>query len=224
MNPRFLVFGDSHAGTLGRAAKALELDFAGGSVMAGYYMNDTFCEVRDGRFEMLSKLGTERLAHRLSRDGLGSNLLDIDLPILSTVGFNSANFCSQFCDEDLAIEGSPGTRFISSACFEAVVDGSRRGALAFYAILKAAGKTVYAVPSPQRFRAGQQLLGRTFETVMFRRMAALGVPLVDVRAETTDENGALRREFASTLDRVHANDAFGAVVIERFFALLRDAS
>lgn len=220
MNPRFFIFGDSHAGTLSRAAKALKLDFAGGSVMAGMYMDDTFCEVREGKFEMLSKLGTERLAKRLSDGGLGANLLDIDLPILATVGFNTANFCSRFCAQDLAIEGSPGTRFISSACFEAVVDGARRGPLAFYALLKAAGKTVYVVPSPQRYKDGHMGIGHAFEEVMERRMTALGVPLVDVRAETIGENGMLRHEFASTLDRVHANDAFGALVIERFFAML----
>jgi hypothetical protein len=220
MNPKFYIFGDSHSGTLMRAARTLSLDFAGGSIMAGHYMNDTFCAVEDGQFRMLTDIGRERVAYRLKLDGLGPNLLDIDLPFLTTVGFNTTNFFGEFKNDNLAILGTPEGTLISRDCFAAVVRARRRGALGFYAALKQAGKTVHAVLSPQRFSDEQKPVCREFETVMMRRLNELGVPIVDVRAETTDENGVLRPEFASTIDRVHANDAFGAVVFEKYFRML----
>jgi hypothetical protein len=220
MPPKFYIFGDSHAGTLMRAARALSIDHAGGSVMAGQYMNDTFCAVENGKLRMLSQLGVERLAIRLHNDGLDDDLLDIDMPFLTTVGFNTTNFFSYFREDGLTILGSPGGRLISQSCFDAVVLGARRGAFGFYRALREAGKTVHAVLSPQRFTNQQKPICQAFETVMMRHLNALGVAVVDVRAETTNENGVLRREFTSDEDHVHANDAFGEVVFEKYFAML----
>jgi hypothetical protein len=220
MNPRCFIFGDSHAGTLSRAAQVLALDFAGGSVMAGLHMNDIFFKVEDGRFEMLSELGRERLAKRLADSRLGSNLLDIDMPIVSTVGFNAQSFASQFQQEGLAVAGSSGERFISRACFEAVVEDARCGALEFYRALKQAGKTVYAVLPPQRFSEDKRNVFKAFEAVMIHQMSAMGVGIVDVRAETTGSDGVCLPQFASTSDRVHANDAFGEVVFGKLFEML----
>ena len=219
MPPKFFIFGDLHAGTLMRAARTLSLEFAGGSIMAGMHLNDTFCAVDDGHLRMLTKMGRERLARRLSNDGLGPNLLDVDMPFLCTVGFNTTNFCGHFQNDGLTILGAPGGRMISRGCFEAVALARRAGALGFYRALREAGKTVHAVLSPQRFSEQQKIVCRAFETVMTRHLSELGVGIVDVRAQTTDEHGVLRPEFASS-DHVHANDAFGAVVFEKYFAML----
>lgn len=222
MNPEFFIFGDSHAGTLMRAAKAMGIDFAGGSILAGMYLNDYFCTVEDGQFKMLTETGETRLALRLRRDGLSDNLLDADLPILSTVGFNTNNFAAIFQREGLAILGSEGEHFITQACFEAVVLSARRGALDFYRRLKQAGKTVFATRSPQRFTEDQIVVAGAFEEVIARALAKIGVPIVDVRAQTTDNRGLLLSQFANTegRDRVHGNDAYGRIVIERFHRAL----
>jgi hypothetical protein len=220
MPPKFYIFGDSHAGTLLRAARSLSLAHAGGSILAGRLLNDPFCAVEDGKFRMTSAQGVERLDHRMGQDGLDGNLLDVDMPFLCTVGFNTTNFFGNLRTENLTIRGGPDGRTISQACFEAVVVGARRGAFEFYSALVAAGKTVHAVLSPQRFSDEQKLICRAFETVMMRELRALGIGIVDVRAETTDETGVLRPEFASAIDHVHANDAFGAAVFERYFAML----
>jgi hypothetical protein len=224
MKPRFFLLGDSHAGTLMRAARVLNLDFAGGSIMAGQYMNEAFFKIENGRFEILSELGAPRLAKRLAEAGLGDNLLDLDMPILSTIGFNAGSFAAQFLKEDFAITGSPGEKFISAACFAALVEDARCGALEFYRALKQAGKSVYAVPAPQRFGEDEKTVFQAFDAIMIRRVSEMGVGIVDVRAETTGSNGVLLPEFASSSDRVHANDAFGEIVFAKFFEMLnRDA-
>jgi hypothetical protein len=220
MKPRFFIIGDSHAGTLTRAARALDLDFAGGSIMAGHYMNKGFFKIANGRFEILSELGAPRLAKRLAEGGLGDNLLDLDMPILSTVGFNAGSFAAQFVKEGLAIAGGLGEKFISRACFEALVEDSRCGALEFYRALMRAGKTVYAVPAPQRLDKDGKIVFKSFEAIMIRHVSAMGVGIVDVRAETTGSDGVLLPQYASSRDRVHANDAFGEVVFGRFFEML----
>ncbi len=118
----------------------MNLDFAGGSIMAGHHMNEGFFKIADGRFEMLSELGAPRLTKRLVDAGLGDNLLGLDMPILSTIGFNTHNFVWRFLKEDLAFAGSRGEKVISRACFEALVEDARCGALEFYRALKQAGK------------------------------------------------------------------------------------
>lgn len=225
MPPRFLIFGDSHSGTLMRAAQSMGLDFAGGSIMAGQNLNRPFFTIVDGALVMSSALGRQRLAVRLQQTGLGPNLLDADMPILSTVGFNTNNFESLFRAENLAIRNSPGSRFISMACFEAVVLGARLGAFEFYRTLRAFGKTVFAVRSPQRFAPSQAVVCHAFEEIVARQLAGMGVRIVDVRAETTDETGALRPEFARAEagDRVHGNNDYGKAVLNRFTQMLAAA-
>jgi hypothetical protein len=221
MPAKFFIFGESHSGRLLRAARGLRLEFDGGSVMAGEHFHTPFFSVADGRFEMLAELGKERLAKRLSDAGL-SNLWDVDVPFLSTVGFNTTNFSNAFDREGFASAPVRGRRTVSHACFDAVVKSARAGALAFYAALRDAGKRVYAVPSPQRFPENQIELCRAFEAVMIREVTALGVTMVDVRAETTDARGILRPEYAYEQDHVHANDAFGEIVLRKFGEMLRE--
>ena len=220
---KFFLFGDSHAGPLMRAAESMDLGFAGGSIMAGKHMNDPFFAVKDGVFEMLTELGRERLAIRLERAGLDENLLALDMPFLCTLGFNTHSFYSSFREErDFAVRGSQGKWFVTAACFEAVVTGARQGTFAFYAALCDAGKDVYAVRSPQRFDAKQAPVWKAYEDIVAGKLAAMGVKIVDVRAETTDENGALRPEFASAdpKDRVHANNDYATIVLKRFEEML----
>jgi hypothetical protein len=219
MQPKFFIFGDSHSGRLLRAARGLRLDFSGGSVMAGDYFNLPFFTVENGRFHMTAELGKERLAKRLAEAGV-SDLLEVGLPFLSTVGFNTTNFTNRFENEGFALASAPGKTMISQACFATVVESARAGALAFYRALRDTGKRVYAVPSPQRFPEGQAGLCRAFEAVMIRRLSELGVAIVDVRAQTTDARGLLRPEYFYEQDHVHANDAFGEIVLRKFFTMV----
>jgi hypothetical protein len=218
MPPDFLLLGDSHAGALKRAAEALNVSFTGGNLMAGKEMNDYFFRIDGNQFVLTSESASRLLAGYLRKGKLGQNLLDIEVPLLSTVGFNTHNFESAFRNQGLTIDAAENKRFISAACFEAVVDGARRGALEFYRALRQADRIVYAVLSPQRFAPEKAAVCRAFEVVMVRRLLALGVGIIDVRAETTDGEGVLLSKFEpeKTEDWVHANGDFGAIVIKKF--------
>lgn len=218
--PKFFIFGDSHAGTLMRAARTLGLDFAGGSIMAGMYLNDPFFDVCDGCFVMKTDLGAERLNFRLTEAGLGENFLDVDMPILSTVGFNATNFSGPFISSDFAIEDGPVKRLLSMACFRAVVEASRQGAIEFYRALTQEKKNVFAVLSPQRFTRDNFATCKAFNKTMVDLVSAMGVKIIDVSAETTGPDGILLPEFGSSQDHAHGNDAFGTVVFRRFSEML----
>jgi hypothetical protein len=215
--PNFFLFGDSHAGTLMRAARTLGVDFAGGSIMSGSQMNDIFFKVRRERFIMTSALGRERLQTRLSDAGLGGNMLDLDMPIISTVGFNALSFSNSFWDEGFSISHVPPRRRISMACFGAVVEASRKGPREFYRLLaQEQKKDVYAVLSPRRPLPEKRDIFDAFDAVMTGMVTAFGVKIIDVTAETTGSDGLLLPEFASTADHVHGNDAFGEIVLRKF--------
>ena len=80
--------------------------------------------------------------------------------------------------------------------------------------------------SPQRFNQDQvRRSGKAYEDVVVKRLTAMGVHIVDIRAETTDSRGALRPEFASVEpnDQIHANDNYARIVLDRFAEML-DAS
>jgi hypothetical protein len=181
-------------------------------------MNDYFFRIDGNEFVLLSEGKQRYLEKHLTKSGFKKNLFNITVPILSTVGFNTHNFESAFRNEGLTINPSEDKRFVSAACFEAVVDGARRGALEFYRALRQADRNVYAVLSPQRFAPEKAAVCRAFEAVMVRRLLALGVGIIDVRAETTDGEGVLLSKFEpeKTEDWVHANDDFGAIVIKKF--------
>ncbi len=55
---------------------------------------------------------------------------------------------------------------------------------------------------------------------MIRNISAIGIGIVDVRAETTGSDGVLLPRYASSRDGVHANNAFGEAVFDRFFEIL----
>lgn len=220
--PRFFLIGDSHSGTIMRAANAMGADYCGGSIMAGKYMNDHFCKVEDGVFSIFVEMGQARLDKRLSDAELPPNLLDVELPILSTIGFNTKLFVSLFTREGLAIAGSAGERFLTAQCFRALVLGARRGSLEFYRLLRGAGKSVHVALSPQRFTKEEAVVARAFDRIMIAEVAAMGVGVIDTRAATTDADGVLRPKFASLDpdDRVHGNNRFGKLVIDTFNAAL----
>ena len=221
MHTKFLLLGDSHINALARAAASLGFPCVGGYLGAGRLLNDYFFAVEGGAFKPLVPAMAARLAGFLETGGLGTDLLRVNVPVLTTIGFNTHNFEAAFRREKLAMGEMEGDDFISLACFEAAVEGARRGALEFYRTLIAAGKTIYAIPSPQRFSKGSIAVCRAFENVLLRRLSELGVQIVDVREATTRNDGRLLEKFESDRegDFVHANQAFGEIVLRRFLEI-----
>jgi hypothetical protein len=233
MQPEFLIIGDSHSSALRQAANQLGISCAGGFLVPGRFMNDYFFRVRDGRFELLDtssqwgSFASSKLERHLLEAGGADNFFDLKMPILSTIGFNTHNFVRFFNRENLTIEAENSGQFLSEATFGAAVKGARRGGLEFYRTLTAMGKTVYAVPSPHRFP--NEAFGnifRNFERVMLKELSDMGVGIVDVRAETTDKASLLLPKYVTERpgDAQHGNAAYGAVVLQKFLAMLPSRS
>ncbi|MFE2139501.1 hypothetical protein ACFW9X_41060 [Streptomyces sp. NPDC059466] len=85
---RFLLLGDSHAGPLGRAARAAGLPFLGGPIGAGREFNADFFDLRGGDV-VFRKEEAERL-YRAFLEELGVPGLDrLTIPLVATFGLSA---------------------------------------------------------------------------------------------------------------------------------------
>lgn len=215
----FFLIGNSHAICLAVAARKKRIPFHGGPLTAGEAVSGPACSVEGGRFRLLDPTRETKLREYLDRFSRGIDLLDIGHPIVSTFGFNTQEFIRRMRCVELSYEfdDRPGAPHVSRQAFDAIVTCARTRAIDFYRALRERGLTVYCLCPPQRFALEDVALGRAFEGIVMSRIAALGVHLIDVRARTMDADGLLREEFlpARRDDRVHANAAFGAIVIDQ---------
>lgn len=214
---RFLLLGDSHAGPLGRAAKAAGIPFTGGPIGAGRDFNGRFLDLLDGDLAFRKPAAQEYYRGFLDELGV-SNLArigELGIPLVSTFGFNVHTFATT---ENWTFHRLPGggfaPGFLTSGLFDEIVRAMARDALAFYRHTRGLGLRVLAVLPPQRvpamsdpqvFLAAQDTIART--------LAPLGVELVDLRARVTDESGFQRRELCQADDPIHGNLAFGRLIL-----------
>jgi len=211
---RFLLLGDSHAGVIGRAAKGAGVPFCGGPLGAGREFNAEFF---DGLEDDVVFRGAE--AHRLYREFLAEldvpGLARLQVPLVSTFGF-SAHFVAttQNWQSYRARGGGFLPGFLTSRLFDDIVSATVRDALAFYRHARALGLRVLAVMPPQRIPglSDPAVFMAAQETVR-RRLLALDVEVVDVRARVADEAGFQRPEFCEANDAIHGNLAFGRLIV-----------
>ncbi|MGW4728585.1 hypothetical protein ACWEQC_05295 [Streptomyces shenzhenensis] len=211
---RFLLLGDSHAGCVGRAARAAELPFAGGPVGSGRDFLGPFFDIAgDG----LAFRDTQ--TQRLFREFLGtlevSALAGLPVPLVCTFGLSAHTVATrQNWDIHRDRHGTVPDGFLRSGLFAALVRATVRGALAFYEHTAEAGLRVLAPLPPQRvpgtsdprvFFAAQDVIGA--------ELAARGVEIVDLRARVTDGSRRQRPAFCRTDDTIHGNLAFGRLVV-----------
>lgn len=211
---RFLLLGDSHAGPIGRAAKAARIGFSGGPIGSGRDFNAGFLELRD---EDVAFRDSE--AHGYYRgflDELGvATLAQLDVPVVSTFGFNVHTFATtqnwQFYRADGG-DFAPG--FLTSRLFDEIVRVMARDALAFYRHAVGLGLRVLAVLPPQRVpaMADPQVFLAAQDTIV-ATLTELGVELVDLRARVTDATGFQRPELCEAGDPIHGNLAFGRLIL-----------
>ncbi|MFJ8309903.1 MULTISPECIES: hypothetical protein [unclassified Streptomyces] len=216
---RFLLLGDSHAGPIGRAAKAAGIPFQGGPIGAGREFNAEFFDVREG--DVVFRKAEAEAHYRGFLKELGAaGLGGVGVPLVCTFGF-SAHFLAT--TENWRIYRVPGggfaPGFLTSGLFDAVVRATVRDALAFYGHARALGLRVLAVMPPQRvpglsdpavFMAAQESVRGA--------LAELGVEIVDLRPRVTDEQGAQRPEFCESDDTIHGNLAFGRLILAELLA------
>jgi len=211
---RFLLLGDSHAGPIGRAAKAAGIPFTGGPIGAGRDFNAGFLEVRDGDL-VFGKPEAQQYYRRFLDELRVSSLGELRVPLVSTFGFNVHTFATT---ENWACYRLPGGQFpagyLTSRLFGEIVRAMARDALAFYQHARAVGLRVLAVLPPQRVPAmsDPQVFFAAQEAVA-ASLAPLGVELVDLRARVTDSMGHQRPELCEPNDPIHGNLAFGRLIL-----------
>ncbi|WP_370949423.1 hypothetical protein AB5J62_18285 [Amycolatopsis sp. cg5] len=216
---RFLLLGDSHAGPIGRAAKAAGIAFQGGPIGAAREFTDGFFEAGD----------RDVVFHKPEADGyyrgflgvLGKNgLADVGVPLVTTFGF-AAHFVAT--KENWRLyrtgDGFPPD-FLGSPLFDAIVTATVRGALAFHRHALGLGLRVCAVMPPQRVpsQADAAVFLAAQETVR-RAITGLGGEVVDPRARITDETGFQRAELCEANDEIHGNLAWGRIVLTELLDL-----
>ena len=211
---RFLLLGDSHAGPIGRAAKAAGIPFTGGPIGAGRDFNAGFLEVRDG--DLVFGKPEAQEYYRGFLDELGVSALgELGIPLVSTFGFNVHTFATTenwTCYRLPGGEFAPG--FLTSRLFDEIVRAMARDALACYRHARGLGLRVLAVLPPQRVPAmsDPQVFLAAQETVA-ASLVPLGVELIDLRARVTDATGFQRPELCEAGDPIHGNLAFGRLIL-----------
>ncbi|MFI6684903.1 hypothetical protein [Streptomyces sp. NPDC050485] len=216
---RFLLLGDSHAGPIGRAAKAAGIPFQGGPIGAGREFNAEFFDVREGDvvFRKAAADGHYRgFLAELGAAGLG----DAGVPLVCTFGFSAHFLATTENWRIYRVRGggfAPG--FLTSGLFDAIVRATVRDALAFYGHARALGLRVLAVMPPQRVPglSDPAVFGAAQESVR-GALAELGVEIVDLRPRVTDEQGRQRPEFCENDDTIHGNLAFGRLILAELLA------
>jgi hypothetical protein len=211
---RFLLLGDSHAGPIGRAAKAANIPFLGGPIGAGRDFTDDFFEplADDVVFR-----GPE--ADRYYRGFLGelgvARLGELTVPLVATFGFG-VHFIATTENWHLYRnrDGTVPPGFLASPLFDDIVVAMVRDALAFYRHTRALGLRVLAVLPPQRVpRQSDPAIFMAAQESVRRAVDALGVEVVDLRARTTDATGYQRRELCEPDDEIHGNLASGRIIL-----------
>lgn len=216
---RFLLLGDSHAGPIGRAAKAARIPFQGGPIGAGREFTDDFFEPRD--HDVVFRKAEADAHYRsfladLDADGLGH----LTVPLVSTFGL-SAHFVATRENWHLyrRRDGGFAPGFLSGPLFDAVVRATVRDALAFYRHALGLGLRVLAVMPPQRVpEQSDPVVFMAAQETVRDALDALGVELVDLRARTTGPDGFQRPELCEADDAIHGNLAFGRLVLADLLA------
>jgi len=211
---RFLLLGDSHAGSVGRAARAAGIGFSGGPIGAGRDFNVGFFDLRGDdpvfRDPEIDKLYRGFLAE-LGVAGLG----ELTVPLVLTFGLSLHFFATT---ENWQLyrtrTGAFAPGFVAGRLFGDIVTAMARDAIAFYRHARGLGLRVLAPLPPQRVppMSDPEIFMAAQETVRCA-LDALGVEVVDLRDRVTDAAGRQRPELCEADDPIHGNLAFGRLIL-----------
>ncbi|MFJ8331587.1 hypothetical protein [Streptomyces sp. NPDC094437] len=217
---RFLLLGDSHAGCVGRAARAADLPFVGGPIGSGRDFLTPFFDVDGGDGTDGTDVGfRDPEAGRLYRGFLDTlevaGLAGLPVPLVCTFGLSAHTVATrQNWDLHRDRHGTLPDTFLHSALFAALVRATVRGALAFYDHTAALGLRVLAPLPPQRVPGmSDPRVFHAAQDVIAAELTARGVELIDLRARVTDAAGHQRPAFCQVDDTIHGNLAFGRLVV-----------
>ncbi|WP_030370105.1 hypothetical protein [Streptomyces rimosus] len=216
---RFLLLGDSHAGPVGRAAKAAGIPFSGGPIGAGRDFNAEFFDARGT--DVVFRKAEADAHYRRFLDELGiAGLGELTVPLVCTFGFSAHFIATTENWRIYRVRGggfAPG--FLESPLFEDLVRATVRDALAFYAHARELGLRVLAAMPPQRVPGlSSPDVFMAAQDVVRRAVTALGVEVVDLRERVTDGTGLQRPELCEPNDVIHGNLAFGRLILADLLA------
>lgn len=216
---RFLLLGDSHAGVIGRAARAAGIPFVGGPIGAARDFNAEFFDLHGDEPAFRDPEPEQHYRQFLAELGV-AGLAQLPVPLVLTFGL-SAHFFATTENWQLyrLPDGGFAPGFVSGRLFDRIVRAMARDALAFYRHARGLGLRVLAVLPPQRvpgmsdpeiFLAAQQ--------AMQRALTELDVEIVDLRSRATDATGCQRPELCEADDPIHGNLAFGRLILSDLLA------
>ncbi|SDQ31374.1 hypothetical protein [Pseudovibrio sp. Tun.PSC04-5.I4] len=214
-NAQFLLMGDSHAGAIGRAAKETGIDLVGGPMGAGREFTAPFFDLDNGDLSFHSDYAEEMYRSFLKELGVAS-LQEVKIPVVATFGFALHFYATK---ENWDIYKGPNLTlspaFLESTLFAELIRSMARGAFDFYEALLGMGIEVFAVLAPQKVPdTSEALVFKAAQRALVAKAAELRLPLLDVRATTTDRNGWQSPAFSQENDPIHGNSAFGNAVLQ----------
>jgi hypothetical protein len=211
---RFLLLGDSHAGPIGRAARAAGIPFQGGPIGAARDFNAEFFDLH-GEDPVFREPEADEL-YRGFLAGLGvPGLGQLTVPLVLTFGLSAHFFATT---ENWQLYRGPDggflPGFVTSRLFDDIVRAMARDALAFYRHARGLGLRVLAVLPPQRVPGmSDPVIFMAAQETMRTALEALDIEVVDLRARVTDSAGFQRRELCEADDPIHGNLAFGRLIL-----------
>lgn len=219
MKHDFFIVGDSNAAAIARGARLLGYNFLGGPVTAGANMISPFCEINNNKFVLLG--GIPCLKERVP---IFERIISERIPVLSTVGFHPRLFCLSAIKDRTVTPNENNRIFISNEVFTCCMNQFSEGSIHFYEKMIQNNVDIYAVHAPQRINDIFVNEARLYEKYLISKIESIGVKILDVKNETCDDNGFLRKEYfpEDVNDPTHANDEYGKVVIGKFKQTLDD--
>jgi hypothetical protein len=216
---RFLLIGDSHAGPIGKAARARGIPFHGGPLGAGRDFNTDFFDAADGDLTFRKKEANTLFRRFLGELGV-SRFSEIPVPLVSTIG-SSAHFPATRENWEIYADrsGTPDGTFLASPLFDAIIRAMTRDAIAFHEYALSLKLRVFTVMPPQRVPAlSDRAVFMAAQETVRRALEALGVEIIDVRSRVTDASGLQRPEYCEIDDPLHGNLAFGQMILDDLIA------
>lgn len=210
----FALIGDSHAGAIGRAARARELRFQGGPMASAKSFYSDFFEVGTKAL-FFTDSDVQEMHNELCRLLEIPNLEALTVPLISTIG---SGFHVPATNAIWASFRNPASEFdagfLNSDLCAAICDRMLSPMCTFHEHLIQQGITVQFVLPPQRVpETSDQQIHAMVQSRASATLADIGCTIIDVRKRTCDINGQQLPSYCEEKDPLHANIAMGEIVL-----------
>lgn len=210
----FALIGDSHAGAIGKAARAAGLAFAGGPLASAREFYTPFWRGVDTGLAFTNP-ETEEMHGELCRLLGVANMADIRVPVVSTIGsgFHVPATRALWTTFEVGPDIYDAD-FLDNDLFAGICARMLAPMLDFHRALLDRGIAVQFALPPQRLpdTASEPIL-QVMQAQAIAALARAGCSIVDVRDACAGPDGWLAPEFCQEGDPLHANTAYGQAVL-----------